>query len=245
VLLHGKNALVTGASRGIGEAIAKHFVEHGANVFLTARSESVNELARALSNSSQTAVALTGNICDESYQRALIQEFRRKLGSIDILVNNAGVLEPGILGMVQIDKLRVMAETNVLSIIGLTQYCVRFMNRERHPSIINLASIAGTQGIEGITGYSATKGAVIGFTKAAAKELAPKGIRVNAIAPGFIDTDMARAVGTDWFQKRAASIRLGRVGQPADIANCAVFLASELASYITGQVIGVDGGMQV
>ncbi len=138
-----------------------------------------------------------------------------------------------------------MFEVNVLAAINLTQYAIRVFPQGRGGSVINIASIAGTDGIDGLSAYSATKAALVGFTKAAAKELAPRKIRVNAIAPGFIDTDMARQISPEWFQKRVASIRLGRIGQPADVANCAAYLASDEAAYITGQILGVDGGMAV
>jgi 3-oxoacyl-[acyl-carrier protein] reductase len=138
-----------------------------------------------------------------------------------------------------------MFEVNVFAALNLTQYAVRAFPRGQGGAVVNLASIAGTQGIDGLTAYSASKAAIIGFTKAAAKELAPQKIRVNAIAPGFIDTDMARQVSPEWFQKRVESVRLGRIGDPVDIARCAAFLASDHAAYITGQIIGVDGGMAV
>jgi 3-oxoacyl-[acyl-carrier protein] reductase len=145
--------------------------------------------------------------------------------------------------MTSADQMRELYQVNVQAVIALTQYATRLMDGRRSPSIVNLASIAGTQGMEGVTAYSASKAAVVGYTLACAKELAPKGIRVNAIAPGFIDTDMVRGVTPDWYERRIQSIRMGRIGTPEDVAGVAVFLGSDLSRYVTGQVIGVDGGM--
>ncbi len=243
--LEGKTALITGASRGIGAAIAEAFSAEGARVVLSARTAGVLSLADRLRGLGRDAEALQGDVTDEAHVRALVQVCRSRFGGLDALVNNAGVLVPAKLGMVRIEDARRMLEVNVIATLNLTQYAVRVFPRGKGGSVINLASIAGTQGIDGISAYSASKAAVVGFTQAAAKELAPLKIRVNAIAPGFIDTDMARQVSPEWFQQRVGSIRLGRIGEPADIARCAVFLASDDAAYITGQVIGVDGAMTV
>lgn len=243
--LEGKIALITGASRGIGAGIAEEFVRQKARVVLSARSGSVLELAARLREKGHSAEAVVGDITEEAHVRALVQFCRGKFGGLDILVNNAGVLFGAKLGMLRMDDARRMFEVNVLAAINLTQYAIRMFPQGRGGSVVNMASIAGTNGIDGLSAYSATKAALIGFTKAAAKELAPRKIRVNAIAPGFIDTDMARQVSTEWFEKRVESIRMGRIGQAADIAACAAFLASDDAAYITGQILGVDGGMAV
>ncbi|MFA5264718.1 MAG: SDR family NAD(P)-dependent oxidoreductase [Opitutaceae bacterium] len=245
MLLQGKRVLITGASRGIGKAIAEVFVREGASVMLTARSADLELFAESLAAGGAKAFATKADLNDEAQLKQVVLKTREKLGGLDVLVNNAGVLIQGKLGMIQNAEAHRMMETNFFAMLNLTQYCIRLMAKDKKGSIINLASIAGTQGIDGISAYCASKAAVVGFTKSSAKELASQGIRVNAIAPGFIDTDMARQLDPAWFQKRVESIRLGRVGQPEDIANCALFLASELSSYITGQVIGVDGGMQV
>ena len=243
--LEGKTALITGASRGIGAAIAEDFAKRGARVVLIARSNSVSQMAERLRASGHVAEAVVGDVMNDSNLRSVIQFCRTKFGGVDVVVNNAGILVSGKLGMLRLDDVRRMFEVNVIAMINLTQYAVRAFPRERGGAIINMASIAGTLGIDGLSSYSASKAAVIGFTRAAAKELAPQRIRVNAIAPGFIDTEMARQVSTEWFQKRIEGIRIGRIGKPEDIAHCAAFLAGDESAYITGQVIGVDGSMVV
>ncbi len=243
MLLEGRVALVTGASRGIGAAIARAFAAEGATLLLCARSEGVDTLARELDTAQRPARPMRGDISDSAFVRELIGSVRKEHGHLDVLVNNAGILRQGLIGMTSTDQMREMLDVNVLAIMTLTQYATRVMDPQRFPSIVNLASIAGTQGMEGVTAYSASKAAVVGYTLSCAKELAPKGIRVNAIAPGFIDTDMVRGVSADWYERRIQSIRMGRIGTPEDVAGVAVFLASSLSSYVTGQVIGVDGGM--
>jgi 3-oxoacyl-[acyl-carrier protein] reductase len=242
--LKGKTALITGASRGIGAAVAEAFVRDGARVYLSARSAGVADLAARLRDGGFEAEALAGDISDDAFVRSLVQSCRAKFGGLDVLVNNAGVLVGGKLGMIRMDDVRRMFEVNVFSAINLTQYAARLFPAAGG-SVVNVASIAGTDGMEGLGAYSASKAALVGFTRAAAKELASRRIRVNAIAPGLIDTDMARQGTPEWLEDRQKSVRMGRMGQPSDVAGCAVFLASDAASFITGQVFGVDGGMSV
>jgi 3-oxoacyl-[acyl-carrier protein] reductase len=245
MLLAEKTAIVTGASRGIGLEIARVFVENGASVVVNARSNTIHDIARQLTVGETSVVAVQGDLADESCVREIVQVCKREFNKLDILVNNAGILIPALLGMISMAAAREMFEVNVLAPMNLTQYAVRLMQGAGKGSIINLGSIAGSQTMEGVSAYGASKAAIIGFTRSVAKELAPKGIRANAIAPGFIDTDMTRSLDEEWFQLRTQSIRLGRIGTPRDVANLALFLASDLSSYITGQTIGVDGGMQV
>lgn len=246
MLLKDKRAIITGATRGIGKAIAEAFVGEGASVVIAGRDGSIHDLATELSSAGQRVTAVQGDLRDGAYVHELVTVCRKQYGGLDILVNNAGVLTQGLIGMMALDPVREMLDVNLVALINLTQYAIRLMAKSVSPSIINIASIAGTQGIEGVSAYSASKAAVVGFTLSAAKELASRGIRVNAIAPGFIDTDMTRSLPSEWYQKRVDGIRMGkRIGSPHDIANCALFLASDLSSYVTGQVIGVDGGLAV
>jgi 3-oxoacyl-[acyl-carrier protein] reductase len=243
MLLEGRIAVVTGASRGIGAAVARAFAGQGASLLLCARGEGVEALARELAEDGRPVGALRGDVRDPAFARQLITTVRKEHGGLDVLVNNAGILHQGLIGMTSTEQMRELWEVNVQAMMTLTQFATRVMDARRRPSIVNLASIAGTQGMEGVTAYSASKAAVVGYTLSSAKELAPKGVRVNAIAPGFIDTDMVRGVSPDWYQRRIQSIRMGRIGDPEDVAGVAVFLASDLSRYVTGQVIGVDGSM--
>lgn len=223
--------IVTGGSRGIGEAIVKEFLEKGDIVYTISRSgckiEKVN--------------SVEADICDMETMKKVFQDIYKKHGKIDILVNNAGIMEDALLGMISKENILKQFSVNVFAVIELTQLAVRFMKRQKKGSIINIASIIGTNGNAGQSVYSATKGAVISFTKSAAKELAKDGIRVNAIAPGVIETDLVSSVPENLMEKRISNIGLGRMGQPAEVAKAVVFLASEEASYISGQILGVDG----
>lgn len=243
--LSGKTVLVTGASRGIGAAIARCFATEGARLVLVARSSEVEALAASLRAGGHEVEALQGDLTDETHVRAAIQLCRSKFGGLHGLVNNAGLLTPGLIGMMRLEDVRRMFEINVIAAIGLSQLAARCFPRGEGGAIVNIASIAGRSGMVGMSAYSASKAAMIGFTHAAAKELGPQKIRVNAIAPGFIDTEMAQQGGAESFQKRMASIPFGRIGRPEEVAGAALFLVAETGAYITGQVLGVDGAMTV
>lgn len=241
MLLADKSALITGASRGIGKAIAERFAAEGAGVVLVARSQAVLDVAAALQARGAKAVAVRGDVGDAATAKEAIAACRTHFGRLDVLVNNAGAMPLALLGMISTDDARRLFDTNVVATINLTQLATRLMKGSG--SVINLSSIA-RHGMPGGSVYSATKAAVDGFTLAAAKELAPRGIRVNALAPGFIATEMTATLADDKRRAAVARIGLGRAGTPEDVADAALFLASDLSRYISGQVIGVDGGMQ-
>lgn len=242
MLLEGRVALVTGASRGIGRAIATAFARQGATLVISSSTPAIHEVASELSGAGHSVLAVEGNVGEEAHQKELIQLVRKTHGRLDVLVNNAGVLLQARIGMTSMEDVRRMFDINVFAVFNLMQYATRLMTKSVDPNIINLASIAGTSGMEGVAAYSASKGAVAAMTLAAAKELAPA-IRVNAIAPGFIESPMTNATPVDWRNKFIESTAMKRIGQPQDVANAAVYLAGSMGGYITGQILGVDGGM--
>ena len=241
MLLRNKVALVTGASRGIGRTIAEVFAAEGASLVVNARSDALEEVAADIRTKGGNAVAVKGDITDETIVRQCIQACRAAYSKLDVLVNNAAAMPQAVIGMIGLADARKLFDVNVLAAINLTQFAARLM--KAGGSIINISSIA-REGQIGAAVYSATKGALTSFTFTAAKELAPRGIRVNALAPGFIDTDMVRGLSEEQKQKTIADIRMGRAGTSDEVAKAAVFFASDLSSYVTGQVLGVDGGMR-
>lgn len=239
MILKDKVAIVTGGSRGIGKAIVNKFSELGATVYSLSRS------VNSIENERKTKGKIINVICDirdEKQTRAQLLDIKKREGHIDVLVNNAGVMQNALLGMITQQSIQDQFETNVFSIIQMTQTVSRIMKNQHSGSIINLASIIGTRGHEGQTVYSATKGAVVSFTLSASKELALVGIRVNAIAPGTINTDLLKTISDEKMKEHLNSIKMGRVGTPEEVADLAVFLASDYSKYITGQIIGIDGG---
>jgi len=246
--LEGKVAYVTGSTRGIGNAIARAFAAEGAAVVVNGRAsrDAVDALATELTERHGTTCL--GVFADQGDPEAAAATFRTifsTYGRLDILVNNAGILDDAILGMIQESSITATFAVNALAVVRNTQSASRLMRRSGSGSVINISSIIGVHGNPGEAVYGATKAAVIGLTKSAAKELAPVGIRVNAIAPGFIDTDLTRSLTPEVFAERLAGVGMGRIGRPEDVANVALFLASDLSTYMTGQVIGVDGSMVV
>ncbi|MEH2052157.1 SDR family NAD(P)-dependent oxidoreductase [Nostoc sp.] len=246
-LLQGKVALVTGSSRGIGWAIAEVFAAHGTKLYLNARTAgSLDELITQLHETYEVqAIPLYFDVSNPEEVKKGFRELFDTSKQLDIMVNNAGVLDDALIGMMTESQIDRVFGVNTFGVLYGCQYASRMMARYKSGSIINISSIIGTNGNDGQAVYGGSKAAVIGITKSLAKELAPNNIRVNVIAPGFIDTDMARSLPEDKFQERLGSIKMGRIGQPREVANVALFLASELSTYVTGQVIGVDGGMLI
>jgi 3-oxoacyl-[acyl-carrier protein] reductase len=245
-MLEGRVALVTGSTRGIGWATAQRLAAHGATVVLNGCSEA-GTLEKRVAELSESAgrqmLGLCFDVADDARVVGAVREIYSRYKRLDVLVNNAGILKDAMLGMVTREGLDRLIDVNVKGAIFVLQAAARLMMRQKGGSIINMSSIVGTQGNRGQAGYAASKAALIGLTLSAAKELAPHGIRVNAVAPGYIDTDMIRHLSPEVHRERVASIGMGRVGQPEDVADTVVFLASDLSRYVTGQVIGVDGGM--
>jgi 3-oxoacyl-[acyl-carrier protein] reductase len=247
-MLTGKVAFVTGSTRGIGWAIAEEFARHGASIVLNGLSNQNALDTRVQELSEQFKVPVKGILCDVTSSqnlKSVYQDIFKEFGRLDVLVNNAGILKDALMGMIPDALVEESFRVNTYSVIYNMQLASRLMQRNNSGSIINITSIIGTNGNAGQTVYGATKAAVIGATKSAAKELAPKNIRVNAIAPGFIDTDMIKTLTEKVKAERLASVAMGRIGKPSDVAKTAVYLASQLAEYVTGQVIGVDGGMLI
>ncbi|BAL97467.1 SDR family NAD(P)-dependent oxidoreductase [Rubrivivax gelatinosus] len=246
--LSGKICLITGATRGIGLASARLFAENGATVALVGRNQS--ELERHASEldamaGRPCASTFVCDVSDDTAVRELFQAVFRQYRRLDVLLSNAGVLDDALLGMITRGQIQRVFGTNTFGLLYCAQYASRLMARSGGGSIINVASIIGANGNAGQAVYGGSKAAVIGITKSLAKELAPNQIRVNAIAPGFIDTAMTRGLPPAKFEQRLASIAMGRIGTPDDVARTALFLASDLSAYVTGQCIGVDGGMLI
>lgn len=244
MLLEGKICLVTGANRGIGRAIAYCFAKEGAIVYCVARKEgSLDGLEQEVLSFAGIIHPLYFDIRDMRAQKAAVMRIKKEQGVLDVLVNNAGIMRDAVIGMIDHSQMEDTFETNVFAMINLIQISCKLMKRQGYGSIINMASIIGVEGNANEIVYSASKGAVIALTKSAAKELAPEGIRVNAVAPGIIETDMFRSVKSEKAEKMISQIGMGRVGTPMDVANTCLFLASDLSVYVTGQIIGVDGAV--
>ena len=237
-LLEGKIALVTGCNRGIGKQIAELFANNGAIVYAVARkTDSLSSIA------SDKIIPCYVDVTDNTAIKELFLQIKKQHGRLDVLVNNAGIMSDALLGMITEDQMQGTFATNVFASINMMKYAVKLMTRQKSGSIINLSSIMGVTGNSGQIVYSSSKGAVIAMTKSAAKELASYHIRVNAIAPGIIATDMLYSVPEEKLAKLREKVGMGYIGSPIEIAKTALFLASDLSTYISGQIIGVDGMM--
>ncbi|MDR0852479.1 MAG: 3-oxoacyl-[acyl-carrier-protein] reductase [Clostridiales Family XIII bacterium] len=246
-LLEGKNAVVTGGSRGIGHAIALDLAAHGANVLITYlhNDEAASETVRTAAAMGVKAESLKGDVADAAFAAEAVLTATGLLGGLDILVNNAGITNDKLLLRMSPEDFDSVVRTNLSGMFYMIQRAAPVMTKARSGRIINLSSIVGLRGNAGQVNYAAAKAGVIGLTKSVAKELGSRNITANAIAPGLIDTDMTSGASDAQIESALKSISLGRKGTPEDIAHLVTFLASDLASYITGQVIGVDGGMMI
>ena len=245
-LLEGKVALVTGATRGIGRAIALKFAENGANVAFTYLSSSAaaESLVAEIETLGVRAVAYASNAADFDGAHAVVEQVLAEFGQIDILVNNAGQTKDGLMMRMSEEQWDSIIDTNLKSAFNFTHAVTTPMARRRSGVIVNISSVVGTNGNAGQCNYSASKAGLIGLTMSFAKEMGGRGIRCNAIAPGFITTDMTDKLNDSVKEAIISSVTLGRMGSVEDIANAALFLASDMSSYITGEVIKVTGGMR-
>ncbi len=243
--LNGKVAVVTGASRGIGRAIALELAARGARVVVNYhRSEqAAQEVVSQIKANGGEAVAFQADVSDFQQAQALIKFALETFGDLHILVNNAGITRDTLLMTMSEEDWDEVIRTNLKSTFNCSKAAIRHMIRKRYGRIINIASVAGQMGNPGQTNYSASKAGQIGFTKALAREVASRNITVNAIAPGFVDTEILNTMPRETLEAALKLVPLGRMGRPEEIAFAVAFLASDQAAYITGQVLGVDGGM--
>jgi 3-oxoacyl-[acyl-carrier protein] reductase len=244
-LLENKNVIITGGSRGIGKAIAEKFAQNGANLAITCieMSDEALDLVKNLESHGVKAKAYESDASDFQSAIKLAENVLNDFGSIDVLVNNAGITKDNLLLRMSEEDFNDVMKVNMNSVFNNTKAVLRQMLKQKNGSIINLSSVVGVKGNAGQSNYSSSKAAIIGFTKSVALELGSRNIRCNAIAPGFIETEMTKALQQDQINEWAESIPLKRSGKPEDVANTSLFLASDMSSYITGQVMNVCGGM--
>jgi len=245
-LLEGKNVIITGASRGIGKGIAQIFGQHGANVAFTYSSSEAPalELKKELESMGVKAKAYKSNAASYEDSEALVAQVLEDFdGRIDVLINNAGITKDNLLMRMGENDFDAVVEINLKSVFNMTKAVQRTMLKQRKGSIINMSSVVGIKGNAGQANYAASKAGMIGFTKSIALELGSRNIRCNAIAPGFIETEMTDKLDEKTVQGWRDAIPLKRGGKPEDVANACLFLASDLSDYVTGQVLSVDGGM--
>jgi 3-oxoacyl-[acyl-carrier protein] reductase len=244
-LLNNKTALITGASRGIGKAIAIEFAKQGANVAFTfnASVEAAKELEKELETFGVKAKGYQSNAAKFDAAQELVKEVLEDFDSLEILINNAGITKDNLLMRISEEDFDKVIEVNLKSVFNLTKAVIRPMMKQRQGSIINMSSIVGVKGNAGQANYAASKAGILGFTKSVALELGSRNIRCNAIAPGFIETEMTAKLDSNTVDEWRKAIPLKRGGSPKDVANACIFLASDMSAYITGQTLNVDGGM--
>ena len=244
-MLKGKNAIITGASRGIGREIALTLAENGANIVINYRNYN-NEIEALVKDIEAKGVKIVTVKCDVSnFEEVenLISEAKEKLGSIDILVNNAGITKDGLLMRMKQEDFESVLDVNLKGVFNTTKLITPLMMKQRTGKIINISSVVGLVGNAGQCNYAASKAGVIGFSKSIARELAPRGVNINVVAPGYIDTDMTNGLSDKVKESILQTIPMKKMGSTKDVANLVLFLSSGLSDYITGQVINVDGGM--
>lgn len=244
-MLKDKVVVVTGASRGIGKAIAIKLAELGANIVVNYRSskEAVEEVVKEIESKGVKALAVQGDVSKFNEAENIIKRAKEEFGKIDILVNNAGITRDGLLLRMKEEDFDSVIDVNLKGAFNCLRHVTPIMMKQRSGKIINISSVVGVTGNAGQVNYSASKAGIIGMTKSAARELAARGITVNAIAPGFIKTEMTEVLSDKVQESIKSNIPLKKMGNTEDVANLLAFLASDSASYITGQVINVDGGM--
>ena len=244
-LLEGKNILITGGSRGIGKSIVEVLFNSGANVGFTFSSSqsAANEIAKNLNSSSQKCIAYKSDASKLDQCENLVKSFLNDFETIDVLINNAGITKDNLLMRMGEDDFDKVIEVNLKSVFNMTKACQRVFLKNRKGSIINMSSVVGVKGNAGQSNYAASKAGIIGFSKSIAQELGSRSIRCNVIAPGFIKTEMTDNLSDSIIESWTENIPLKRPGESNDVANLCLFLASDLSSYITGQVINVDGGL--
>ncbi len=247
MLLEGKKAIVTGGARGIGKEIVLDFLRSGAEVYYIdlAEGEFVSEMKEAARAGGSTFAWKKGDVSQEEEITQVVEDILKESGGIDILVNNAGITRDGLIFRMSSENWEKVLRINLTSAFYISRIVARSMAKRRMGSIINMASVVGIGGNAGQANYSASKAGLIGLTKSVAKEVASRGVRVNAVAPGYIESDMTRDLPEQAKEAMLSQIPLGRAGQPGDVAMAVTFLASDRSNYITGQVLRVDGGMVI
>ena len=240
-MLQGKTAVVTGAAKGIGKAIALAFAKEGCNIVLNYHSSLDDETVQEIEACGVTCMPVQGDVSDFAFAADMMKKVKKELGSVDILVNNAGITKDMLLMRMTEEQFDSVIQTNLKGTFNMIRHASSIMLKQRSGAIINMSSVVGVMGNVGQANYAASKAGIIGLTKSTAKELAARGVTCNAIAPGFVETDMTAALSEDLQKQMLETIPLKRYGQVDDIAQAAVFLAKN--TYITGQVLHVDGGM--